>query len=166
MRRKKRILVSAYHEIGHYLLIRKFLKDFDVDGYVEKIELCPKKFRRKGGVLKFLTNFDFEANVEMSYGWISILIAGFVAAKLACGFSYDSLELVHHNDYIDANYYACLLSEELQKFPEEILRDCETDVKSYLVEKKSVLDEISAMLLKKRFLTKNDLTLFEQKYSL
>lgn len=168
MKRKQRILVSAYHEIGHYLLLKKFFKEFCINGVVNKIELCPKEYGRKGGRVQFSMNFDYEkASVEMIYGLISVDIAGFVAAKLACDFSYNSSDLEKHTDYISAYYYARKLSEILKgKSPEEILKECETEVKSYLMSKKYLLDEISTMLFKQRFLTKSDFEVLDNKYSL
>lgn len=168
MKRKQRILVLAYHEIGHYLLLKKFFKDFCINGVIEKIELCPKEYGRKGGRVQYSMNFDYEkASIEMIYGLISIDIAGFVAAKLACNFSYNSSDLVNHTDYISAYYYARKLSKALkEKSPDKILKECETEVKSYLVSKKYLLDEISMMLFKQRFLTKSDFEVLDNRYSL
>lgn len=168
MRRKKRILVTAYHEIGHYLLLKKFFNDFSIDGVIERIELCPKEYGRKGGHVLFLINFDYEKfNIEMIYGWICMWIAGFIAAKLSCNFSYSYSELANHTDYIEAYYYADILSKKLkEKSPEEILKECATIVKSYLMPRQHLLDEISMILFKRRFLTKNDVEELDNRYLL
>lgn len=168
MKRKKRILVSAYHEVGHYLLLKKFFRDFNINGVIEKIELCPKEYGKKGGKVRVSMPFNEErATSEMISGMISIDIAGLIAAKLFCDFSYSLSELKNHTDYISAYYYARILSNKLkEKSPEEILKECETEVKLYLVSKKYLLDEISTILFKQRFLTKNDLAVLDNKYSL
>lgn len=168
MKRKKRILVTAYHEIGHYLLLKKFFNDFNINGVIEGIQLCPKEYGRKGGRVQVQMSFNEKRDSsEMIYGMISVDIAGLVAAKLFCNFSYSSLELKNHTDYISAYHYALILSNKLkEKSPEEILKECETEVKSYLLSRKYLLDEISEILFRQRFFTKNDLAVLDNKYSL
>lgn len=171
MKRKKRILITAYHEIGHYLMIKKFFNDFSINGVVKEIELCPKEFGRKGGRVRFSTNVDFDyefdyanTSIEMLYGWLSIAIAGFVATKLACNFS--PSDLVQYTDYIRAHYYASILSKKLKKTPEKILKECEKEVKLYLANKRYLLDELSGILFKQRFLNRDTLETLANKYSL
>lgn len=171
MKRKKRILITAYHEIGHYLIIKKFFNDCSINGVVKEIELCPKEFGRKGGRVRFSTNADCDyefdcakASIEMLYGLLSITIAGFVATKLA--FNFLPSDLVEYTDYISAHYYASILSKKFKKTPEEILKECEKEVKLYLTNKRYLLDELSGILFKRRFLNKDSLETLENKYSL
>lgn len=168
MKRKKRMRITAYHEIGHYLMLKKFFKDFKINGTIEKVEVLPYIFGKKRGRVRVFLNFNIEnASTEMTYGYISILIAGIISAKLFCNYSYDSSNLVQQDDYLRANYYANKLSKNMhEKSPNEILKECEKEVNSYLMTKKDVMNELSEILLKKRFLTNKDLIILDKEYSL
>ncbi len=67
---------TAYHEIGHYLMVQKHSKYFDV---------FEVKFTDRGGVCKFGEKQDVYKSTEMALADIEIGLGGLVAEKVLYG---------------------------------------------------------------------------------
>lgn len=167
MKRKKRIKMTAYHEIGHYILLKEYGE------LVNKIVLCPKRYGRRGGYnacfLRKIKDDDPTRDViKMLEKYICIFMAGHMATKICFGFSSENEDDLDHW-YIE-RYVESLrieyLSLGVSKSKEDILSELENRTKEVIENNRTLLDVLANELLKSRFLTRKMIESLEEKYAL
>lgn len=180
IKRKEHTLRTAYHEIGHYLLIKKMSKDFKGVYKIEAkhIELCKNHCDRVGGKVCFMeSSFICRPNcnqiIKVYEGILSMTLAGFAALKVCFNTSVSKkLAIKSHNDYVQACCYARLLSKWYKHFnicnksPKQILKENLNKAIIYLSKRRNLLDKIAPVLAKEKFFSRETLDLIDAKYSL
>lgn len=174
-KRKKRILITAYHEIGHYLLIKKIQNDFpDISLSVEKIELCPQIFNDKGGKIYMSEESHkidlYQCSTQFLEEFLLMNLAGFAAGKIFfgyfSGYCFEKDMLYNTSDYMSAKSIASILLErnESTSHVDEIINNSFKSVETYLNQNKSLIDTLAKKLYKCKRFSKTDLSQIDEKY--
>ena len=178
MPRDERLKITAIHEIGHYLLIKKYNKLFpDYPIFTYRIRIFPNVDSNKNGEVSYVfTDQDsLFLNSEELEELININLAGFIAPTIFYNISYNNL--YEQTDYITAYNIAEVLSQRFNEEEEnkknrismssnEIIKKHELLVKQYLEDNKELLQFLSELLLKSKELTFIDLKKIDEKYNL
>ena len=169
MQRKKKLLMAAYHEIGHYLMLRRFQKVLNSEVLAIKIY----SFRFDGTTGEVLCsvlvdNTIEDESIEFIEDLICVCLAGFIATQII--FKYSS-EISAHSDRVKADYLAILLEERYQqigisKSKQDIINEQRKSAQDYLLSKRSELEDIAKMLFKRKVLSSKRLKTIEKVYSL
>lgn len=174
MTREKHLVITAFHEIGHYLLVKRFNKLFPNHFiYVCKIELYFEDDNPHYGDVTFAKEKlkISDASNEMLKGFINIDLAGFVAPTLFYNIVYNKNNIKLQNDYCTAYEVANILRERyllkrIDKTAEDILKEQWFEVKKYLNNNKYLLYALALRLYNSKVLYMSDLETIEEKFSL
>lgn len=173
MNRKDRLKITALHEVGHYLLMKKYNKEFPKNKInILGIELFFNENEEDVNGCVYITQEPMEldsTNSNLIEALICINIAGFIAPKIFLDITYYNIE--EQSDFIYADNLASIVLSRYEEkgiltSKKEIIEKNISKVRDYLFEHKGVLKNISSQLYKKQYLSPEDLKEIDIKYSL
>lgn len=142
------------------------------------IELCQNHYDRVGGKVCIMeSSFVCKPNcnqiLKVYEGMLSMTLAGFAALKVCFNTLVSKKNGIKaHNDYVQAYYYARLLSKWYKRFNicnksvEQILKENFDKAIVYLRKNRNILDTVAPLLAKEKFFSRKTLDLIDAKYSL